>query len=398
MSSDEKDRSTRAHFAARPHHRGAALEESVAQRASELGSTNERLEREIAARRETDRALRESEERFRALAEQSPSLIYIFRKDRLVYVNQACERKFGYSRETMCAPDFDYLSLVAPECHDVVKDNLARHLAGEDRPPFELTLLPRNGGRIHAIIHTRLIGEEQEILGVATDITERVRAEDQQREFIQRLVRLREEERRRLAGDLHDLIGPSLTILGINLNLVLQSLPQGANAAAGDRLNDSLGILGQVTRQMREIMTELRPPMLDDYGLVATLRWYVEQFSRTTGFPVLVTVEGHPARLPIAVETVLFRIAQEALTNALKHAGAASIKVRLVFSATTALLAIEDDGRGFELYGAPDEKAPPHWGLIQMRESAEAIGGRLTVAAAPGKGARIEVLLALGAT
>ncbi|MBM4162427.1 MAG: PAS domain S-box protein [Ignavibacteria bacterium] len=131
--------------------------------------------RDITERKEAEQVLRESEEKFRSLAEQLPNMIFINRLGRVVYANKKCEEAMGYGREEFYSPHFNFLRMIAPEHHELVKTNLARHLGGEDIPPYEYTLVAKDGARIDAIHTTKLTeyGGQRAILGIITDITER---------------------------------------------------------------------------------------------------------------------------------------------------------------------------------------------------------------------------------
>lgn len=135
---------------------------------------------DITERIEAERALRESEQKFRSLADQSPNMIFINKGGRVVYANRKCEELMGYSQEEFLAPDFDFLALIAPPSVETIKENYARHLRGEDVPPYEYALRTRDGEEIPAIITSKLITYEGEpaILAVVTDITERIEAEE----------------------------------------------------------------------------------------------------------------------------------------------------------------------------------------------------------------------------
>lgn len=124
--------------------------------------------------------LRESEEKFRNLAEKSPNMIFINQSGKVVYANQICEEIMGYKIEELCSPDFNFLDLIAPESTDVVKENMKKHKSGEDVPVYDYSLIARDGKRVEAMIATKLIsyGGEAALLGIVTDITERKRAED----------------------------------------------------------------------------------------------------------------------------------------------------------------------------------------------------------------------------
>ena len=134
---------------------------------------------DITERQQALEALRESEEKFRTVTEQSPNMIFINRRGQVVYANRKCEQIMGFSRDDFCAPEFDFMSLIAPESRDLIQANFKKHLQGKEIAPYEYTLLDRDGNRMDVIITTKLINYEGErsILGIITDITERKLAE-----------------------------------------------------------------------------------------------------------------------------------------------------------------------------------------------------------------------------
>jgi len=227
-------------------------------------------------------------------------------------------------------------------------------------------------------------------------IDERKRAEQQLREAARRqralswrLVQAQETERRRISAELHDRIGQDLTALGIHLNLIGRSAddPQ----AAAERLGDSRSLLENTIASLRSLITELRPPALEDYGLLAGLRWYGELVASRAGIEIAVHGEDPDPRPPAPVETALFRIAQEALVNATKHAQARRVDLALRSHAGDLALEIVDDGTGFDPALLQQSGPRAHWGLEMMRERAEAVGARLRLESAPGHGTRIVV-------
>jgi signal transduction histidine kinase len=184
-----------------------------------------------------------------------------------------------------------------------------------------------------------------------------------------------------------------LTALNINLNIVkLESAPWMA-AGIGARLNDSIKLVEETIESIRNVMAELRPAVLDDYGLTAVLRWYAEQFVKRTGVVTTVIEQGPVRRLPPAVEEALFRIAQEALTNVAKYAQAGKVVVTLDTKPDESRLTIADDGCGFDPSGWKQPVKDHGWGLMIMRERAAAVGAELSVESAPGQGTRVVVSL-----
>jgi two-component system sensor histidine kinase UhpB len=215
----------------------------------------------------------------------------------------------------------------------------------------------------------------------------------QQREELRalaaRLAAVEETERQRLVRELHDQVGQNLTALGINLNIV-QAQSQGeATDLVRSRLADSLALVEQTTARIRSLMADLRPPVLDDYGLVAALRWLGEQTASRVTIAVKVCGEELRPRLADAVETALFRIAQEALTNVVKHARATQATVTIKEDDGLVRMAIQDDGIGFDPAQPPG--AGEHWGLLTMRERADTAGGSCHIVSRPGQGTQVIV-------
>jgi signal transduction histidine kinase len=205
-----------------------------------------------------------------------------------------------------------------------------------------------------------------------------------------RMLEVQEAERRDIANHLHDLVGQKLTALSINLNLVKGQLSPSQTAQIG-RLDDSLRVVEETTESIRDVMAELRPAVLDDFGLAPVLRWYADQFTKRSGVATSVVEEGPVRRLPATAEHALFRMAQNALANVAKHAHADKVVVTLRATARSTCLIVADNGDGFDPTAVHQPTRDHGWGLMIMRERAAAIGARLTIESAPGHGAKIIV-------
>jgi two-component system sensor histidine kinase UhpB len=235
--------------------------------------------------------------------------------------------------------------------------------------------------------------------GILEDITPRKRAEaalrrqhEELRRMAGRLSEVEETERRRLARELHDQVGQNLTAIGINANVVRAQLARDADSAVTARLDDLSALVQETAARIRSVMAVLRPPVLDDFGLVAALRWYADQVGLRTGLAVETAGEECTPRLPAGTENALFRIAQEALTNVAKHARASTVRLAFEACGPRARLTIADDGVGFGPLPTSDASAAPAgWGLRIMKERADAVGGAFEVVSRPGAGARIVV-------
>lgn len=237
------------------------------------------------------------------------------------------------------------------------------------------------------------------LIGMGIDISIRKGAEaamDQYARWLRatshRLLTVQEAERRSLARELHDAVGQELTALSLNLTIIDDALPDATSRKVHERLEDSQEILEGTTRHLRNIMMELRPPGLDELGLLAALQEHAGQVARRAEVRVTVTgVEPQP-RLGPTEEIALFRIVQEALNNVVKHAQASEAAVSLQQNASSVVLSITDNGVGFDTARKP-LMGGYGMGTTTMRERAEAVGAQLVLDSTPGAGTRISVEL-----
>ena len=206
-----------------------------------------------------------------------------------------------------------------------------------------------------------------------------------------RLAEAEEAERQRLARELHDQVGQNLTALGINLNILRTQMLGKAAGPVRSRLDDSLALVEQTTDRIRDVMADLRPPGLDDYGLLAALRWYGVQFSSRMGIAVDVQGEELVPRLATSVENALFRISQEALNNVAKHARVAKVRVAVESGGGNVRLVIADEGIGFDPSRQDKPAGHQRWGLVTMSQRATAVGGYCRIESRPGEGTRVVV-------
>jgi two-component system sensor histidine kinase/response regulator len=213
-------------------------------------------------------------------------------------------------------------------------------------------------------------------------------SEKQRLALYQQVVKLEESERRRLARELHDRVGQNITALSINLNMALSRISKESQGQAAARLHDAIEITAEMAENVRDVVADLRPHVLDDYGLWAALKWELERFSRRTGIRNEATGREIIPRPSSEIETALFRIAQEALTNICKHANAGCVRVELSKTAGSIQLAISDDGIGYEIKKKTADQSDG-WGLLFMRERIQAQNGSLKVISRPGQGTQV---------
>jgi PAS domain S-box-containing protein len=224
-------------------------------------------------------------------------------------------------------------------------------------------------------------------------LLEKVRAGRERRKALaQRLLTAQEEERRRLAVELHDELGQVLTAVKINL----ESLERSGAAPAPAHLRDAIGSVDHAMQRVRDLALDLRPSVLDDLGLPAALRWYVDRFARDALVEAHVSVDPVPHLEP-ELETACFRVAQEALTNVARHAQARQIWLDLHFLAEGLELRVRDDGIGFDAVAARERAtAGASMGLLGMQERVSLVGGEFAVGSLPGGGTEVRAHFAIG--
>lgn len=205
-----------------------------------------------------------------------------------------------------------------------------------------------------------------------------------------RLTEAEEEERKKLTRELHDKVGQNLTALSINMNIMNNMLSPESKIRIESHLNDSQNILEEITVHIRDVMADLRPVILDEYGLISAIHWYCDRFSKRNGIAVKVYSYDLKPPLPSIVETALFRITEELLTNISKHASAHQVTVTLNEITGKIQLSVADDGVGFDQTMLKNNfKQIKGWGLINARERIESIGGYLSIKSSPGKGTNV---------
>jgi len=249
--------------------------------------------------------------------------------------------------------------------------------------------------KLEVIVHERTSALIKANVQLTQEIEERKKAEDELRSYARRLIEMEEDLRKKLAAELHDEIGRDLTVLGMNRVIISGCMTDDAPKKLLERIEDSGKLIEAISRTVRGIMADLRPPVLDDYGLLAAIRWHADLFTERTGIAVLVEADGPFPRLMLEKETSLFRILQEALMNAAKHADTQFVTIKLRRTDGMIRFAVVDEGNGFMPAPSPLMQKGSGWGMKIMRERAELIGGHFHVNSAPGKGTVVSVYLPL---
>jgi two-component system sensor histidine kinase UhpB len=230
------------------------------------------------------------------------------------------------------------------------------------------------------------------------EVAERTAAEERLRDnsrvihdMSAHLVEMEEAARRTLSRELHDRIGQILAALNVNLTIIRDQISGDLRDRIVPRIDDSLSLLEETGTRVQDMIADLRPPVLDDYGLLAALRWYGKKFTSRTGITVRVRGKEMSPRPDPKVETTLFRITQEALTNVSKHAKAANVAVIVRSDDSSLCLSIHDDGIGIHPSERTESGERPGWGLVTMTERAESLGGSFRIGSRPAGGTRVVV-------
>jgi two-component system sensor histidine kinase UhpB len=338
------------------------------------------------------------EGRYRMLFERSPLPMWVVDTQTLGFlaVNDAALRLYEYSRD-------EFLAKTALDIRRPEDDTSFREfLSGE-------------GGAVHYGVfrHLKKTGEPIDIDGVGhlvawrgrparlvqiNDITERLRTQqtlerlnrelelshERLRALSRRLFEVQEEERRRLARDLHDDVGQALTALKIQLESLARG---GGELAARSRVDECVDTVQHTLERVRQLSLSLRPPQLDDLGLAAALRSHLDRQARVAGLQAHFETEDAPQDLAPDTETACFRVAQEAINNVLRHARARNLWVRLFTAGGRLAISVRDDGQGFDIDSVRERSlSGASLGLIGMEERMALAGGSFELRSAPGQG------------
>jgi PAS domain S-box-containing protein len=343
---------------------------------------SERLSRTID-RIMVDEALHASEEKYRDLVENISDVIYTADSEgKITYVSPAIESLLGYKPADILGQSF--VQFIATSDLKRGKDNFQQLALGKFLDPNEYQVLTKSGEICWIRVSSQPILEEDQVIGVQgvlTDITQRKRAEDQ----LEQAAALAERER--LARDLHDSVTQSLYSINLQSDATIMALSSGKIEGIEKRLQTLKEIARESMSELRMLIYELHPSILEEAGLVAAMRQRLDTVESRSGIQVDLQVEGEQ-RLPIAVEKELFRISLEGLNNVMKHAKANEILIWYSFEPDRCRLTIKDDGVGFDLKPTYHYRG---YGLANIKERLEQIGGELTIITEPGKGTTLDI-------
>lgn len=349
------------------------------------------IARDITEKRRAETALRESEERYRELFENSKDAVYVHDMTGVyVSINRAAEKLSGYRRDEIIGRHFS--KFMTPEYARQVQRQLQKKLETGAETTYEIEVITKKGKHVPVEISSRLIFEHGLPVGVqgcVRDISERKKAQEAARNYSRRVIEAQEAERRRISRELHDQVGQILTAVKMNLHALQHTCSERETLSS---IADNLKVIDEAVDQVRDLSVDLRPLLLDDLGLVVALRWYLDRQTKNCGVTAKF-VSGsldEDDRFSSELETACFRIVQEGVTNIVRHARASRISVRLERVLSDLILLITDDGAGFDARLLRSGTAgSATLGLRGMEERAQAVGGTITIDSAPALGTEI---------
>jgi PAS domain S-box-containing protein len=354
---------------------------------------------DISGRVRVEEALRESEEGQRTLFESAPDpIVVVDAAGRVERVNRQAEVLFGYHRSELIGQPVEML---IPERF---RGHHEQHRAGYVSSPhlrpmgagLQLYGRRKDGSEFPVDIMLSPLASKlsPSVIAVVRDVTEQKRVNETLRRLSIRLLRAQDAERRRIARELHDSTGQNLAAVAMNLSLVTHSA-KALDAPAQKALAESITMVEGCVREIRTLSYLLHPPMLDERGLAPALRWFVEGFSKRSGMRVDLEVASHWERPTPEMEIALFRVVQESLANAHRHAESSTARIRLDGDKTTVRLEVEDAGKGLPKAKAEGQLVMGGVGITGMQERIKQLGGQLQIESGR-HGTTVRVTLPLG--
>ena len=360
---------------------------------------------DVTERRRALAALRESEARLKGIAGNVPGLVFRLERNPAVgdlefpYISEGSEALVGYSPVELQHPDMGLRNLVHREDRVDYHRVQDQALATDQDWSWQGRIVTRQGEQRWADIKasTRSLGDGRVVWdGVVWDISQSKRAElelarsqEQLRELSAHLESVREEEKARIAREVHDELGQMLTVLKLETSMC-ELAYAGLDAGLNERLASMKRLIAQLFQLVRDVATALRPPILDA-GIASAIEWQARRFEARTQIPCLVEVPDNLPPLSDAKATSLFRILQEALTNVMRHAQAHTVQISLGLDGAMLCLTISDDGVGF----VQSDQRPTSFGLVGMRERVLMLGGSMRLDSEPGEGTSLSVRIPL---
>jgi PAS domain S-box-containing protein len=349
----------------------------------------------ISARKQAEHALQDSEQRMRAIFETAvDAIITIDDRGIMERLNPAAQRMFGYTEDEVRGKN---IWMLMPAPHRARHDGYLEHYlqTGEKRIigiGREVQGLRRDGSifPMELSVAEMQVSGRRMFTGLVRDITERKRMENRLRELATHQEKIKEQERTHIAQEIHDELGGLLTGIKAYINVAIER----GGEQSDPLLRDVQGLAQDAIETVRRVITDLRPSVLDQLGVWAALEWYAGQVEQRAGLRVMCGIAPEAAQLELDPErrTMLFRIAQEALTNVVRHAEAAEVRMSATRDDGAVLLTIADNGKGIDKANLLNKES---WGIMGMHERARGFGGVLSITGTAGQGTVLQLRLPL---
>jgi PAS domain S-box-containing protein len=377
------------------------LEQRVIERTAELEETNEKLRRQVFECEMAEEALRESDQKYSTLVEDALIGVYIIKDGIIEFANDKFAEIYGYEKNELIG--MDSLDLVHPDDRPLTAEMRAKRLKGEKVPSeYEIRGLKKNGETIWVMRSFSLINYQDHpaVAGIVSNMTKRRQAEDALREsgkelriLSNQLLSAEEKERKRIARELHDGIGQALSAIKFGVENSLGQLRKVSDPSEMKSLEAIIPLTQKTIEEVRRIVKDLRPSILDDLGILATINWLCREFQEVyTGIRIKAEIDVQENSIPSSLKTIIYRILQEALNNVAKHSRADGVQLSLLQRDSRIILSLQDNGVGFDVSKTismqPSQRG---FGLASMRERAGLSGADFDIISGAGKGTAIRV-------
>ena len=362
---------------------------------------------DITESKKIEKALKYSKEKFYSIFQNNlDAIVYTDNEGNVLDINSHFTKLFDYTLKEIKGRNINDGMIHPPdkikEGNNLEKIALSRGYVNKRsiRKKKDGTLFPVLISGSLVMIDNQLKG----ILGLYQDITEQVQNEEKLQDYIKlikkdrknlkrlskKLINAQEEERKKISEIIHDDIGQNITAIKINMSLIEGAIKSHTALKIKEILLETKPLLEQVFGQLHKLSVDLRSPILRDIGLVPALRQHVNRYQKRLNIEIKLEMINLEERLATEVETVIYRVVQEALTNISKHALASNIYLRLENKKSKVCILIEDNGKGFDIEDVRDSEDPDlGLGLLEMRERIDSIGGNLEIKSSSGKGTQL---------
>ena len=378
------------------------LEKHVEKRTADLVNVNRALEGQVKERKKAEEEADKSKQRFQELWDNAPVAYHTLDvRGVITSVNNTEAQLLGYTKDEMLGkPIFQFIE---PTQRKDAEERFAKKLAGEQVPKHENRVYTKkDGSSMYVSIDDVLEYDHNgNVTGVRTtivDVTDRKRAEDalqvsedQLRRLSSQLLNVQEEERKRIARELHDSTGQSLAAIKFVAENALSQIDKNDKTAGAESLSTLINLVQQAGKEVRRIHTDLRPSLLDDLGVTSTIAWFCREFGKVyEDIKIEKRIEIEEKKVPEPLKIVIFRILQEAMNNVAKYGKADLINIALVEKRNAVEIVVQDNGQGFDVQKIrPMKGKEGGFGLTSMKERTELSGGTLSVESKPGGGTTI---------